>query len=63
MLRPQLNLARQLAEGREVDYWRALIRRALFEASTVDFYGVSEGGVDNLALVAAQAVVKELASP
>ena len=49
------------AQERHENYWRAVLRRALSDTSTVDFYDISEGGIDNLALVAARAVVQELA--
>jgi hypothetical protein len=55
-------LERQMATDRAVDYWRAVIRKALADCSTTDFYGISDGGVDNLALVAALAVERELRS-
>jgi hypothetical protein len=45
---------------RAVDYWRTLLRQALADNSTVDFYDITPAGVDNLALIAAQAVVAEL---
>lgn len=59
MRRGQLGPAGDAYE-RAVEYWRALLRQALSDNSTVDYYGVSEGGIDNLALVAALAVVREL---
>jgi predicted aminopeptidase len=55
-------LERQMAQGRAVDYWRAVIRKAISDCSTTDYYAISDGGVDNLALVAAQAVERELRS-
>jgi hypothetical protein len=36
---------------------RAIIRDALSNCSTVDFHDLSDDAVDNLALVAAQAVI------
>lgn len=56
-------LEKQIAADRAVEYWRTLLRHVLADNSTVDYYNISEGGIDNLALVAAQAVVRELASP
>jgi hypothetical protein len=56
-------LEKQIETDRAVGYWRTLLRQALADNSTVDYYDISEGGIDNLALVAAQAIVKELASP
>ena len=57
-----MTLAQQLAEDREIAVWREIIRRALADCSTVDFHSLSDAAVDNLALVAAQAVHKELAA-
>ena len=54
------SLARS-AEQRTVDYWRLVIRRALMDCSTVDFHDISDEGVDNMALAAAQAVQRDLA--
>lgn len=38
----------------QLDTLRAKIRDRLMDCSTVDFYDISAGGVDNLALLAAQ---------
>jgi hypothetical protein len=43
-----------------VAYWRTVIRQALSDCSTVDYHNLSIDAVDNLALVAAQAVQREL---
>ena len=48
------------AGERHVDYWRAVIRRALMDCSTVDYHDLTEAAVDNMALVAAQAVCTDL---
>ena len=45
---------------RVTEYWRTLLRQALSDNSTVDYYDITDSGIDNLALVAAQAVVREL---
>jgi hypothetical protein len=52
-------VADEATRERLIEYWRTLIRHALSECSTTDYYDISEGGVDNLALVAAIAVVNE----
>jgi hypothetical protein len=54
-------LEKQIEDDRRVEYWRTLLRQALADNSTVDYYNISDGGIDNLALVAAMAVVRELA--
>jgi hypothetical protein len=53
-------LERQIAADRAVDYWRAVIRTALSDCSTTDYHNLSPAAVDNLALVAAMAVEREL---
>ena len=49
-----------LASYRETEYWRTVIRRALRNCSTIDYYSISDDGIDNIALVAALAVTDEL---
>lgn len=44
----------------EVEYWRTMLRHRLMDCSTVEYHNLSEAAVDNMALVAAQAVVQEL---
>lgn len=57
---PIRGLRGQMAEERAVDYWRLVIRQALADCSTVDFHNLSDVAIDNIALVAAQAVHREL---
>jgi hypothetical protein len=57
-----MSLAQQLAQDRAIAVWQQIIRRALSDCSTVEFHDLSPAAVDNLALVAAQAVQRELAA-
>jgi hypothetical protein len=50
----------EAAKHRAIATWRRIISRALSECSTTDFHDLSDEAVDNLALVAAQAVQREL---
>jgi hypothetical protein len=50
----------ETSELNQIDYWRTVIRKALVDCSTTDFHDLSEAAVDNMALVAAQAVVADL---
>ncbi len=60
--RPDTTDTEEYARLRAIEVWRTIIGRALSDCSTVDFHNLSDEAVDNLALVAAQAVQREIAS-